>query len=234
MKLQTFIFGLVLFSLVFYDAFRVPTAGKQLFSFSIIALVAGILFESIRLTDKWMNVLYIVVGSLMGSFFFTIHSDYSFENDVQLWPYMFIFVFSIASVLFHDKKLIPKLTEGITLIQSIAVIYWVIDKDFLRESNLFVKLLMFVGLLFSAYSAYHALVFSALTETKRFVLSIWSSIIMVLFALNNIFGVFYLEQIENVADIYDKFYIGFAYFFLGISTIYIIKNSFMLLGFFPD
>jgi hypothetical protein len=232
-KLQIFIFIFVVFISIFSDSFRIPTSGRQLISLNIIALVAGIIFESVRLTQRWSTIIYSVWGSLMVSFIIIVHG-YNFEEHVQMWPYSFIVVFSTISVIIHNKRLIPKLTEGITLIQSLALIYWIINNDFLSNSNLIVKLIVILILLPTLYSAYHALSYSVLTKTKRFLLSLWSSIIMVLFALDNIYGIYHLGEIESTSNIYDKIYIGLAYFLLGVSTIYIIKNSMLLLGFWPD
>ncbi len=169
LKLQTFIFSIVLFICVFYDAFKMPASGKELVPYSIFWLITGVVFEGVRLTEKKMTVLYLVAGSLIGSFFLTIHSNYDFEEGVQVWPYTFIFVFSFFSVILHDKKLVLKLTEGITLIQSIAIIYWIVDNGFLLEYGLIAKLLLLIALLFSLFSGFHALAYRPITETTRFV-----------------------------------------------------------------
>jgi hypothetical protein len=248
-KLPAFVFGIVIFTLVFWDALL--TTGRQHISFNILALVAGIIFESARLTDKWSSIIYRVFGSLMASFYITHDNNvlgsimasyysylthdriYNSENDFQLWAFMFIFVFSLSSAVFHGAKLNPKLTEGISLIQSIAILYWIVENDFLRSNNFFDKLLVLYGTLLSLYSTYQALTYRHLSENKRFLLSIWSSIIMFLFAIDNIIGVFHLEKIENTSEFIDKLYIGIACFFLGISTIYIVQNCEMLAGFWP-
>ena len=92
---------------------------------------------------------------------------------------------------------------------------------------------MIIGLIFSLYSVSHAFTHSILSRTSRLTLSIWSSIIMMLFASDNIYRVYQNEQIENTADLTHGLYIGLQFFLLGVSCIYIIQNLIMLMGFMP-
>ena len=213
-------------------------SGRRLIPISVLAIIAGVLFESKRLSGKWMTVLLMGLGSFIFSFCAFLPGKrehiYNFENHIAMWPYGFIFSFAIFSIAFHKDKVIPKLTEGITLLQSIAVFYWVIDYSFIDTDSLFLKSLMVVGLLFSMYSVFHAFTHAILSRTSRLTLSIWSSIIMLLFASDNIYRVYQNEQIENTADLTHGLYIGLQYFLLGISAIYIIQNFIMLTGFLPS
>jgi len=231
------VIGLLLLALTIYFGFRIHNSGRRLIPISVLAIIAGVLFESKRLSDKWMTVLLMGLGSFILSFVAFLPGKrehiYNFENHIEMWPYVFIFSFAIFSIAFHKDKVIPKLTEGITLLQSIAVIYWVIDYGFIDTDSLFLKSLMVVGLLFSMYSVFHAFTHAILSRTSRLTLSIWSSIIMLLFASDNIYRVYQNEQIEKTADLTHGLYIGLQYFLLGISAIYIIQNFIMLTGFLP-
>jgi len=238
LKPYLIVVGLLLLALTIYVGFRLQSSSRHLIPISVIALLSGVLFESKRLTEKWLTVFFTGLGSFIFSFLAFLPGKkehiYNFENHIEMWPYMFIFFFILFSIAFHGDKIIPKLTEGITLLQSIAVIYWVVDYGFIDTDSLFLKSLMVVGLLFSLFSVFHAFTHTILSRTSRLTLSIWSSIIMLLFAADNIYRVYQNEQIENTADLTHGLYIGLQYFLLGISSIYIVQNFLMLTGFLPD
>jgi hypothetical protein len=137
------------------------------------------------------------------------------------------------SLLFYKYRIIPKITEGITLLQSIAVIYWVIDYEFITTDNVFMQIFLIIGLLFSLYSIFHAFTNTYLSDTHKLILSIWSSIIMLLFALDNLHLIDHPEPVENVENLSQILYLGLQYFLLGISSIYMIQNFIMLFRFLP-
>jgi hypothetical protein len=231
------VLGLLVLGLTIYIGFRMNNSGRRLIPLSVLALIAGVFFESKRLTEKWLPVLLTALGSFIFSFVAFLPGKrehiYNFENHIEMWPYTFIFIFVIFSIIVNKDKVIPKLTEGITLLQSIAVFYWVIDYGFVDDDNLFLKLLMVVGLFFSMYSVFHAFTNSFLSRTSRLNLSVWSSIIMLLFAIDNIYRVYQNEQIEDTTDLTHGLYIGLQYFLLGVSAIYIVQNYIMLISFLP-
>jgi hypothetical protein len=88
--------------------------------------------------------------------------------------------------------------------------------------------------LFSPYSLFHAFTNTTLTKTSRLTLSIWSSILMMLFASENIYLVYQNEQIENVANLTNGLKIALQFFLLGVSSIYIIQNFLILVRFLPS
>jgi len=230
--------GLLVLVLTCYTGFRIYNADRRLIPLSVLTLIAGVFFESKRLSDKWQIVMLKALGSFIFSFIvflpFKREYPYSFENHIQAWPYMFTLLFIIFSIAFHGEKVIPKLTEGITLLQSVAVVYWVLDYGFIDTSSLFLRSLMVVGLIFALFSAFHAFTHTELSRTNRLTLSIWSSVIMLLFASDNIYRVYQNEQIESTADLTHGLYVGLQYFLLGVSAIYIVQNFLMLLEFLPN
>ncbi len=232
----TFI-GLIVLALTIYVGYRINASGRRLIPISVIAIIAGVIFESKRLSDKWSTVLLTASVSFIFSFLAFLpgkrEHNYNFENHIEMFPYWFIILFAIFSIAFHGDKVIPKLTEGITLLQSSAVIYWVVDYGFVYTNSVFLKTLMIIGLLFSTYAVFHAFTHAILSRTSRLTLSIWSSLIMMLFASDNIYRIYQNEQIENTADITHGIYIGLQFFLLGVSCIYVIQNFIMLIGFLP-
>jgi hypothetical protein len=142
-------------------------------------------------------------------------------------------MFSIGSIIPREDRVTPQLTEGITLLQSMAVVYWVIDFGLLSTDSVRLRILMLVGLMFSLYSLFHALTHAVLSRAARLTLSIWSSVIMLLFAVDNIYAVHQNKQIEQVADLSQGLHIGLEFFLLGVSAIYVVQNALMLFRFLP-
>ncbi|WPO79959.1 hypothetical protein [Flavobacterium sp. KACC 22761] len=131
-------------------------------------------------------------------------------------------------------KIIPKLTEGITLLQSLAVFYWIWDFSYLK--NHFLLLFFIIGFIapFWAFSVFHAFSKRELTKKSRLILSIWSIFIFLLFSIENIIRTFQNQQIENTGNLFESLYIGLQYFLLGVSSVYIVQNYCMLIAFLPS
>jgi hypothetical protein len=235
--IMAFFIGLIVLLLTISFTVASQTPGKRLIPISVLALIAGVLFEGKRVSEKWSTVFGITLVSLLFSLLALLpgkrESDYHFSNHIQMWPYWFIVFFAIFCVITQGDKVVPRFTEGITLLQSIAVTYWVIDYGFFNVEGYFIKTLMGIGVIFSLYSVFHAFTYVALTRGARLTLSLWSSLIMALFAIDNVYRVYQNEQIENTAEISHAAYIALQFFLLGISTIYIIQNMMMLIGFLP-
>ena len=150
-----------------------------------------------------------------------------------MWPYWFIFYFVLISFFYHEKKIFPKLTEGITLLQSISIIYWILDLGFLNFENMFTYILMGIGLIFCVLSFIHAFSYLRLTRNFRLFLSIWSSIIMIIFAIDHIYRVFNFNYFVDYKMLNDGLNV-LQYFLLGVSLIYIFQNATMILEYFPS
>lgn len=239
-----FIFGIVFFLYFIYDYYVKSTSGLHLIPVSVLALLAGVIFESKRVTNNWFIVIVIGVIAFVFCYTFTnflttlVNEPQSAYNSplnisIRRWPEIFILFYFIFSLFFYKDRIIPKLTEGITLLQSLAVIYWVADYGLITSQNPFMQVLLVIGLLFSLFSIFHAFTKTRLSNTHKLILSIWSSIIMMLFALDNLNAISKMEEIENATNLINAIYIALQYFLLGISSIYIVQNFLMLYRFLP-
>lgn len=237
LKPYLIVLGTLALLLLIFISYRIYISERTLIPISIFALIVGAIFQTKRLTKNWGIVLTTVLISFIISFTAFLPGKrehiYIFENHIESWPFVFLVFFLILITIFEKEKVTPKLTEGITLIQSMAIIYWVIDFGLLKTHNLFLLFLMIIGLIFSLYSLFHAFTHTELTRTNRLTLSIWSTIIYVVFAVEHIFNVFHNEQIENTENLTSGIYIALQYFLLGVSGVYIVQNYFMLIGFLP-
>lgn len=226
--------GLVL---TIYIGYSTSISEQKIFSISLLALFAGLLFESFLVSDKWENVVYTFFGAYVLSLlhFLPHRGDeiYNFEEHIKLWPYFFIFCFTLAFLYINQEKIITQLNEGITLLLSLSLIYWLIDYGFANYQNWFIIVILTIILILSIFSILNALTNIQLSRTTRLVLSVWSTIIMVIFAIENIITVFTNQDIESSKYLSQGIYIGLQYFFLGISAVYIMQNFLFLAVFFP-
>lgn len=238
LKPLIYIAGLIGLILTIYIAYRASISESKLFPISLIALFAGLLFESFRVSDNWKTV----VGIFVGTYLFSLISflpgkhefNYNFEKHIEVWPYFFIFIFAIFFGLVYKDKVIAKLTEGITLILSISLIYWATDYGFINYFNWFSVLVLTIGIIFTIYTIINALTLIHLSRTNRLTLSIWSSIILFAFAIDNIINVFSLPDIESSKYLPNIIFVGVQYFLLGVSAVYIFQNFIMLFSFIPS
>lgn len=229
--------GVLGLALTIYIGYRASISDRKLFSVSLIALFAGLLFESIRVSGSWKTVAGIFAGTYLFSLFTFLPGKrervYNFENHIEIWPYIFIFIFALFFGITYKDKVTAKLTEGVTLLLSISLIYWAVDYGFINYHNWFSISLMILGLLLSIFSIVNALTHIRLSRTNRLTLSVWSTIIMIAFAFDNIFRVFSNPDIES-SYLSDGFYIGLQFFLLGVSAIYIMQNYMLLAAFLPS
>lgn len=232
------IIGGILVALFFgYVLFRTYHSERTLISIMIIPLILGIIFENKRLSSDWKAIALKILGASLLSMLAFIPGKreriYSFENHIEVWPYVFIAVFVIISMVYHEKKITRRLTEGITLLQSISIIYWIVDIGFLNFKNVFAYILMGIGLVFSAISFIHAFSYIKLTRNARLFLSIWSSVIMIIFAVDHIYRVFTFDYFVDNKMLNEGLNV-LQYFLLGVSLIYIFQNVNMLLVYLPE
>ena len=232
------ILGIVGLALTIYIGYRTSLSNRKLFSVSILALFAGLLYESFRVSDKWKTVVAIFIGA----YFFSLlnflpgkrEAHYNFENHIESWPYFFIFLFAMIFAIVNKDKVTIKLTEGITLLLSLSLIYWTVDYGFTNYHNWFAITLLTLAFIFSAFSILNALTNMQLTRTVRLTLSIWSTVIMFAFAIDNIIRVFSNQDIESSQYLSQELYIGLQYFLLGVSAVYIMQNFILLTEFLPS
>lgn len=232
------VLGIIGLAITGYIAHRASISPVKLFSVSLIALFAGLLFETFRVAGSWKKVVPIFIGS----YFFSLinflpgknEGKYNFENHLESWPYFFILFYSFAFVFFHKNKVTPKLTEGITLLQSLSLVYWIIDFGFTGYDNAFALTLLTIVFLLSAFSVLNAFTNLHLSKTVRLILSVWSTMIMFALAIDNIFSVFNSPDMESSKYLSDSLYIGVQFFLLGVSAIYIIQNYILLAAFLPS
>jgi hypothetical protein len=231
------ILGLVVLSILVFMGNKIAESPYKIITISYMAVFCGVLFESLRISEDWKTVFYITIASLILSLLGFLpgkhEAIYDFESHVLNIPFVFLLVFMFLTSLFNTDRVTVKLSEGITLLQSISIVYWLLDYGIENISNWGVIILISIVLGFSFYSLVHSLSHIRLTRNVRFILSVWSSIIMLVFGIDYIYRVLRLGTIEESKFIMDEISLFVQYFLLGVSSIYIVRNIILLLGFFP-
>jgi len=220
-----------------FVAYVLYRSEKSVVPLSIFALLAGVFIESKRLSKKWSTVFYKFLAALAISAFsflpFNDEISYNIENHISTWIYVFLFTFLFISLGFHREKIKLFLSEGVTLNLSVGIIYWLVENEFYNSTSVIIKSAVALFVVVALFTIINTFLRFKLTSTIRVLLSIWSSIVLMFLALDNIFNLFN-HQVEDAFLIMDKAIIVIQYFFLGISSIYILLNIFMLMEFLPD
>ena len=211
---------------------------RRIFTWSIISLFFGLLFESLYIFESLNKILncfsvsYFV--SLITFLPWKSEREYNLEKHIELWPYFFLLTFIIGIIIVNQKKVTIKQTEGTTLLQSFALIYWIIDYKYFNNFNFFKTIILILTVAASLFAIINAFTKITLNETNRLLLSIWSSMILMCLAIDNVLRVFRNGDIDQQNTILTSIEVGLQYFFVGVSSVYIIQNILMLFAFFPE
>lgn len=220
-----------------YVGYRISLSSRSFFPLALLALVAGLLFESFRISDNWRKVIYQFIVVFFCSLICFLpgktERNYSFEDHIEYFPYYFLVFFAISSIIIHNDKITVKLTEGITLLLSISFVYWLIDVEFFRDGNWFIYTFMAMAGIFTIFSIINALTVLRLSRVNRLWLSIWSTIVATTMSIDNIYNVYKYGSVQTSEYMTDNLLLGLQYFFLGTCTIYIVQNYLLLSSFIP-
>jgi len=207
-------------------------------SVSMAMLFVGMIAESLRLSKSWKSISLIFIGAYLFTLFTFLgiqnKSTYNINILVDALPFMFIFYFTLIFAIIFKDKVTAKLTEGITLLQTIAIVYWILDSNLLTYKSWWVYALLAIVFMISIFASVNALSNLHLSENFRIILSMWSSIIMMVFAVDNIIDVFNQPEISTVLTKSQMTNIGVKYFLLGVASLYIMENYLLLIAFIPS
>ncbi len=232
--------GLVALAVFFtiYLGHRISLLDGRLFSVGLLALFAGVLVESFRITADWKKVPLIFLGSYLVSLTAFIPGRgervYDFEQHLVLWPFYFLFFFLSFLAIENKEKVTAKLTEGITLLLSVSFVYWLVDRGAFDFSNWFETTIVIISLAFVSFSVIHALTNIRLTRANRLWLSIWSTIVVFAISVDNVIDIFRHGDAAAAEYFWDKVEVGLQYFFLGLSAVYVVQNLYLLSRFIPN
>lgn len=241
-KSEVSIFTIVFFLLSLLLTYVIVLKGleynKRLFTWSFIALFLGLLLESYFIFRNLNNIIKCFATSFFVSLFTFLPGKreriYSLQNHIELWPYFFLISFIIGIIILKQKEVTSKQTEGTTLLQSIALIYWLIDYKVFDNIGFPMALFLVIAIGSVLFSLVNALTKINLGKSNRLFLSIWSSFLLMCFAVDNIIRVFSNGDIDQQNSLMTSIEVAIQYFLVGISSVYIVQNIYMLLAFLPE
>ncbi len=216
---------------------KANVSDRKILQLNFIALLLGLVFEYRRISEKWATVLWTALGAYVLSFFAFAKGKgqraYIFEDHLEMWPYYFLGAFIIIAVAVQYTSVTKKMTEGITLLLTIAINYWVIANGYWDTGSIFVKSLIAINIVLSIFSFYNAFSYSNLSKGVRLTLSLWSSIIALVLAIDNFLKLYKYRDIEHLPTFSDSALVFLQFFLLGISSIYIAQNLTMVGAYLP-
>lgn len=109
-----------------------------------------------------------------------------------------------------------------------ALLYWIIDTQAYLNESVLVKLGVAVAVMLCFYTAVHAFTALELTVTARLILSIWSSIIMAVFAIEYLYTLFNAGEVVLSNGVSAAIEAGLQYFLAGVAAMYLLSNFIML------
>lgn len=205
---------------------------------SILAFLVGATFEYRRISGRWHTVRWTLLGAYATSFFAFLpgknERPYDLDAHIAIWPYAFCGVFALFAAIAFRKEIMAQLHEGITLLQALAFAYWLVDINGASIPGPFMSAAFVLVVLFTSYVIIHALLPISLSTRSRLWLSIWSSCILLVLAIDNIVRVAQLGYIEDAEEISHILVIVLNYVLLGVSSFYMMQNALMLFEFLPE
>jgi hypothetical protein len=220
-----------------YLLYKIYTNDKEILHLYFLPLLLGLTIEYWRISKNFQYVLLTAFGALLLSFLnflpYKREHGYNFEDDLEFWPYSFLGTYIFIALIIQFTKATKRLTEGITLLLTLSINYWIFSNNYWNSDYLIIKILIIINGIFSAYSIFHSISYRNHSQLSVFVLSVWSSIITLILSFDNILRVFQNKDIVNMSSLSESSFAFLQFFFLGISSIYIAQNIFMVIAFLP-
>lgn len=163
----------VFFTVLIFSAVPELENGFQLPA-GYIALMAGMLLESVRITRNLKSIYKNFIFAYLPSLIFFLPRkglDYVDGDHLKLWQFMFPALYGMFIAFSYKEKVIMKLTEGITLMLTLSFIYWFVDYGFHNVDHILMKIPMYISLLISLFSVLSALRYAELSKYQRLTLS---------------------------------------------------------------
>lgn len=218
-----FIIGLCILVFAFYLYIFVVLfqSDQRLIPFTMIALIVGMIYQSYQITKNLEKILIYSVITAFGSLLAFGQSKsemiYHFEDHVRFWIYAFIFIYLFIMWVEHHKQMRTCLDEGSSLLLSMGLVYWIYSKDLFHFTNLWEITLNAFVLSFTLFSLIHAFFNFKYSALNRFILSFGSCLIIILLALDNLFNLTKMGDLNLAKTWQPNLFLILQYFLLGVS-----------------
>ena len=236
-KILLVIFILAVILLSSFLFYRVYITDHHILHLYFLPILLGLTIEYWRISKNFHTVLLTALAAFVLSFFNFLPSKhehgYHFKNHLEFWPFAFLGIYIFLAMIIQFTQATKKLTEGITLLLTISINYWILSNNYWHSDYLVIKFLIIINGIFSAYSIFHAISYKNHSKASVFILSVWSSIITLILSFDNIIKVYQYKDLEHMTSLSESSFSFLQFFFLGISSIYIAQNIIMVGAFLP-
>lgn len=198
--------------------------GTGFLTFSTTLFTAGLVIESMRV----MRSIQIAV-KIFSAAFLTIALSIvtSFSNlfllqyAIKLVPFSLLLTYFVLVGFSKREYYATKFNQTFTLLLSLSLIYWAIDKGVNNDFSYLVITTLVIGVFITVVAFSYLIRKVKISNQTKFVLSLFSLAMLVLFAIDNIFLVF--ERKINIFSLtHDLVAFGLHNVMVGASTIFII------------
>ncbi len=183
----------------------------------------GSVLELRRVAGQWRRVIQSALGALAISL---IIASQAWQAFVTNWPLIVSAIFFVIAICVFDSELTAKLGEGLTLLHSLAIVYWLSE---LTRAEVIGPIWLELCAAPVLFSLYHAFTRAELSRRTRLWLSWWSTLVIAVFGINYFINVVHLSDRSDAG----LTYVLIECFLLGISGVYIGQNLSMLAGYIP-
>jgi hypothetical protein len=188
---------------------------------SFIAIALGAVIAARRCGLGWNKVGVLVSIALVGGLFAFLpgkkENPYVLLKHAQMYPIVFFLVFAGTGFFLYRKYIIPQLHEGLVLLTTINLIYW------LRASEPRVWWVISIPVFLTFLSAVTRIRLSAFLRVALF---IWAVVAQIILSFSQFSVLSRYGEIDSFVDFLELFGLGFTVLYMG-------SFFFMLVSLFP-
>lgn len=200
---------------------------KTYYILGFISAFLGLSIEIIKYSVSFKDILKFSFIALLTSIIIYVSLIIG-NHNAQYCQFYFLLIVAFIAGNYLDEYTKPKLTKGILLIQCLAFLYWTFENQYYNSSEIN-RILHFLGICFSIYVVFLSLSGKTIHSFLRFIVSIWSAIIIAIISINNFQNLFLAETFITNIDYLDLSIIIMQFYLLGVSAMYLSKNILILL-----
>ena len=122
-------FALGILAFTVYMIYKAIVSERKIFSLDFLAILLGLVFEYKRITEKWSTILWTALAAIVPSFWILglgAKAQLSTDDYLQAWPYAYLGSFVLIAIVVKFFTVTRTITEGISLLLTLAVNYWII------------------------------------------------------------------------------------------------------------
>jgi hypothetical protein len=220
-----------------YLFFYMYSHEQRLIPFYFISLYIGIFYSSYMLTKQTDSIILCTIIAYYASFLTFIpklNAEYNLDSRITTWPYVFLFIYLAIITIQFKNKTMPKISEGLSFLFSISLLYWLYDLNKWSLATAFATPLRLIITLYVGFAVLHAFTQFKLNPVTRFILSLGTSLIVISLAIHNILALYQRGDLLQQTTLLEEMSIAIQYFLLGTSSIFLFMNVMLIIQFLPN